>query len=89
MNEQILDDQLEPIYNSSVPIQDIAWKSSREQWTSETGGRRGSGRSVLAVQHDNDRIIISSSSCSSCSSSSSISIITITTIILVFIIKLD
>ena len=22
-----------PIYNSSVPIQDVAWKTSREQWT--------------------------------------------------------
>ena len=54
MDEQRQDDQLEPIYNSSVAIQDIALKTSREQWMIETGGERGSGRSVLAVQHDDD-----------------------------------
>ena len=48
MDEQRQDNQLEPIYNSSVPIQDVALK------TIETGGGRGSGRSVLAVQHDDD-----------------------------------
>ena len=48
------DDQLEPIYNSSVPIQDIALNNSRERWTIETGGVRGSGRSVLGAQHDDD-----------------------------------
>ena len=47
-------DQLEPIYNSSVPIQDVALKTSWEQWTIETGGERGSGQSVLAAQHDDD-----------------------------------
>ena len=51
MNE---DDQLEPIYNSSVLIQDIALKTTREQWTIETCGERGSGRSVQATQHDDD-----------------------------------
>ena len=62
MDEQRLGDQLEPIYNSSVPIQDIAWKTSRERWTIETGGERGVERSVLAAQHDDNcllRIIIS------------------------------
>ena len=54
MDEQRLDDQLEPICSSSVPIQDVAWKTSRERWTIETGSERGSGRSVLAVQHDNN-----------------------------------
>ena len=54
MDEQRTDDQLEPIYNSSVQIQDIAVKTSREWWTIETGGERGSGRSMLAVQHDDD-----------------------------------
>ena len=49
MDEQRQDDQLEPIYNSSVPIQDIALKTSREQWVIETGGERGSGRSVQAA----------------------------------------
>ena len=45
-------DQLESMYNSSVPIQDVAMKTSREQWMTEKGGRRGSGRSVLAALHD-------------------------------------
>ena len=26
------------IYNSSVPIQDVAWKTSWERWTIKTGG---------------------------------------------------
>ena len=54
MDEQRLDDQLEPIYNSSAPIQDIALKTSREQRTREMGNERGSRRSVLAVWHDDD-----------------------------------
>ena len=54
MEEQTQDDQLEPIYNSSMSIQDVALKTCREQWTIETGGERGSGRSVLAVRHDDD-----------------------------------
>ena len=54
MDEQKLDDQLGPIYNSSVPIQDIAWKTFRERWTIEKGGERGSGRSMLAARHDDD-----------------------------------
>ena len=51
MDEQRQDDQLEPVYNISVPIQDVALKTSRER---QTGGERGSGRSVLAVRHDDD-----------------------------------
>ena len=47
MNEQRQVDQLEPIYNSSVPIQDFALKTSRERWTIEKGGEKGSGRSAL------------------------------------------
>ena len=42
------------IYNSSVPIQDVALKTYREQWTIEIGGERGSGRSVLVAWHDDD-----------------------------------
>ena len=57
-DEQRLDDHREPIYNSSVPIEDVAWKTSREWWTIETGGKRGSGRSVLAAWHDHDDIYI-------------------------------
>ena len=49
MDDQRQDDQLELIYNRSVPIQDIALKTSREQWTTETGD-------VLAARHDDDDI---------------------------------
>ena len=43
-----------PIYNSSVLIQDVAWKTSQEQWRIETGGERWSERSVLAARHDDE-----------------------------------
>ena len=58
MAEQRQDDQLEPIYNSSVPIQDIALKTSWERWTIETGSERGSGRSMLVARHDDDIYIL-------------------------------
>ena len=54
IDEQRQDDQLEPIYNSSVPIQDVALKACRERWMIETGGEKGSGRSVLVARHDDD-----------------------------------
>ena len=54
MDEQRQEDQLEPIYNSSVQIQDVALKTSQEQWTIERGVERGSGTSVLAAEHDDD-----------------------------------
>ena len=54
MDEQRQDDQQEPIYYCSVPIQDIALKTSREQWTIERGGERVSWSSVLAAWHDDD-----------------------------------
>ena len=56
MDEHKQDDHLEPIYNSSVPIQDIALKKFRERWTLETDSERGPGRSVMAAQHDDDNI---------------------------------
>ena len=49
---------LEPIYNSSVPIQNVALKTCQEQWTIETGDKRGSGRSVLVGQHDDDDCLL-------------------------------
>ena len=58
MDEQRQNDQLEPIYNSPVPILDIALKTCRERWKIETGGERGSGRSVLAARHDDEHIAI-------------------------------
>ena len=54
MDEQRQDSQLEPIYNSFVPIQDIALKTSREQWRSKTGGERVSGRFVMTARHNDD-----------------------------------
>ena len=47
-------DQLEPMYNSSVLIQDIALKTFRERWTIETNGKRGSGKSVVAARDDDN-----------------------------------
>ena len=54
MDEERQDGQLEPIYSSSVLIEDIALKTYWEQWTIETCGERGSGICVLAVRHDDD-----------------------------------
>ena len=58
MNEKRQDDQQEPIYDSSVQIQDVALKTCRERWTIEMGGERGSGRSVLPARHDEDDDIL-------------------------------
>ena len=58
MDEQKWDNQLEPIYNSSVPIQDVALKTCLERWLIEKGGRRRSVRSVLATRHDDDDDIV-------------------------------
>ena len=40
MDEQRLDDQLEPIYNCFAPIQDVAWRTCRGRCMIETGGQR-------------------------------------------------
>ena len=53
MDEKGLDEQLEPIFNS-LPIQDIAWRTSLERWTTETGDKRGPEKSVLAVRYEDD-----------------------------------
>ena len=53
-DEQRQDDQLEPTYKSPVPIQDVALRTCRKQWTIEKGGEKGSGISVLMVRHDDD-----------------------------------
>ena len=39
-------------YNSTVTIQDVAWRRCWEQWTIKTGGERGSGKSMLAARYD-------------------------------------
>ena len=56
MDGQRQDDQLEPTYNSSVPIQNVAMKTYQERWMTEKGSGRGSGRSMLAARHDCDDI---------------------------------
>ena len=56
LDEQRLEDQLELIYSNSVLIQDVTWKTCQERWMIETGGQRGSGKSVLAAQHDDDEL---------------------------------
>ena len=54
MDEQRQDNQQEPIFNSSVPIQGVALKTYRERWMIEMSGERGSGRSMLALGRDDD-----------------------------------
>ena len=49
---QVLDDQLEFIYNSSVRKQDVHSKTGRKQVMIETNGGRESEKSVLAARHD-------------------------------------
>ena len=54
MDEQMQDDQLEPTYNSSVAIKDVALKTYQKWWTIERGGGRGSEIFVLMAQYDDD-----------------------------------
>ena len=51
---QVLADQLELIYDSSVRRQDVVWKTCRKWCMIETYDGRESGKSVLAVRHDYD-----------------------------------
>ena len=51
MDKQRLDDQLEPMFNSSVSIQDVTWKICRERWTIE-------GQRYPCLQHDMIIVII-------------------------------
>ena len=57
MDEQRQDDQLEPIYSSFAPIQDVTLKTCQKQWTIEKAGEKGPGRSVLMVRHDDNDIL--------------------------------
>ncbi len=54
MDEQRQDVQLEPIYSSSVPLQDVALRICRKQWTIERCRQIESGMSVLMAQHEDD-----------------------------------
>ena len=58
MDEQRQHDQLEPRYNRSVPIQDVALKTFQERRTIEKRSGRGPGRSAQEAQQDNDDIYI-------------------------------
>ena len=51
MDEQRLDDQLEPIYNLSI-CADTGCDLEDLSGATETGDRRGSGKSMLTAQHD-------------------------------------
>ena len=50
VDEQRQDDQLEPTYNSSVRIRGVGLK------TTEKGGEKGSGISVMMARHHDDDI---------------------------------
>ena len=54
---QELDDQQEPIYNSSVRTLDLALKTSQQRWMIETNGERGPGKSILAARHEDDSFL--------------------------------
>ena len=56
MDEQRQDDQLEPTYSSSVPIQEVVLKTCQKQWMIEKGGNKGSGIAVQMAQHHDDDI---------------------------------
>ena len=59
MAEQKQDDQLEPTFNCSVRIRDIALRPCQKRWTIGRSGERGSGISVLvARQDDHEEIYI-------------------------------
>ena len=55
MDEKRQEDQLKPIYNNSVPMQDVALKTCRERRKIETGDGRRSERCMLAARHDDDK----------------------------------
>ena len=60
MGEQRQNDQLEPTYSSSVPIQYEAMKPCRRWWTIGRGGERGARVSVFTVWHDDDLVYYAS-----------------------------
>ena len=52
MDKQVLDDQQELIFNSSVYIQDVVSNTSQKRWVIETNGKRELGKSELTASHD-------------------------------------
>ena len=57
VDEQKQEDKVEPTYNSSALIQDVALEICRKRRTIKTSGGRGSGKSVLAQGHDDDYLV--------------------------------
>ena len=53
-----MDEQLEPTYSSSVPIQDVALKTYRKRSTIEKGGGRGSGIFMLLARQDDENYFV-------------------------------
>ena len=52
MAEQKQGDQLEPTYNNSVRIRDVALRTCQKRWTIGRSGKKGSGISVLVVRQN-------------------------------------
>ena len=50
--EQVLDDQLDLIYNSCVQTQEVVKKTYRKRWTMEMNDKRELWKSVLKARHD-------------------------------------
>ena len=53
-DEQVLDDKLEPNYNTSVRTQDVVYKICQKRLMIVTNVGRDSGKSGLATRHDDD-----------------------------------
>ena len=58
MADQKQDDQLVPIYSSSVRIRDVALRAYQKQWTIGRSGEKESRISVLVARHDDDNDLI-------------------------------
>ena len=54
MDVQRQDDQLEPTYNSSVPIRDVALRNCWKQWMIGRVDEKMSGISILIAGHEDD-----------------------------------
>ena len=57
IDEQRQDVQLEPTYISSVPIQDVAQRICRKQWTIGRCSERESGISMLITWHEDEVLL--------------------------------
>ena len=62
MAKQKQDDQLEHTYSTYVRIRDLALNTCQKRWMIGRSGERGSGISVLAAWHDDDEVLLYSTS---------------------------